>query len=130
MDVELFTQKLSGAGKPEGDAHRATYTERDVIHSALAWNGSRFALAWLAASANGAEDCHVSTCNVQVHVTELDDGGAPASTAVKLSDDPNPSSNLALAWDGGGWTAVWQLPRYQRQQIFYGRMTCDPADNR
>jgi hypothetical protein len=124
-DIEIYTRKLDGSGTPVGEANRITWTTSDVFDSALAFNGSCFSVAWLCTRANGADEPVVETAEPQVFAGLLDENGALSAVPVLLSNDPNNCNNLQISWDGGGWTAVWELPRDMRNQIFYGRMTCE-----
>jgi len=67
----------------------------------------------------------MSSCQRQVFATALAADGSPRSTAVLLSDDPNRCRDIDISWDGSGWTAVWELWRNLRYQVFWGRMVCD-----
>ena len=125
-DYEIFTRMLDGNGVPVAEAHQATWTTTDIFSSAVASStGDTFALAWSATKDNGESECLVSTCHTQVLATLLDENGRVMSRPVMLSEDPNPVGQFDLAFDGTGWTAVYELPRLGRKQVFYGRMVCD-----
>ncbi len=124
-DLEAYARKIDANGAPIGDQHRLTWTPSDVMSSAIAWSGSEYAVAWLSPKANGASECVNESCYAQVFATLLDSDGAIGAEPVLLSDDPNMTSNLSLTWDGGGFTAIYELPRFQRRQVFFSRMTCD-----
>ncbi len=124
-DIEVFTRKLDGNGSVIGEPHQVTWTKTDVTRSDIAWSGSSFALSWLSSKANGEDDCIVKTCDEQVLAAMLDSVGKVSTDSVALSNDLNEASQLVLAWDGSGWTAVYELSRLNRQQAFYGRMTCN-----
>ncbi len=130
VDQEVFTRKLDSAGTPIGEPRRITWTPQNVQDSVPAWDGTTYALAWLSAYSNGADECTVESCDIEVFTTLLDQNGALASEPVRLSKDPNSCQDMDVSWDGSGFTAVWALPRGLqiedfRYQVFYGRMTCD-----
>ena len=124
-DLEIFSRPLDINGVPTGDVNRITFTTVDADSPAVAWNGSSYAVAWISSLANGEERCAHADCNAQVFAAQLGEDGALSATPVQLSDDPNPASELELSWDGSGWTAVFELVRLRRQQVFLGRMVCD-----
>jgi hypothetical protein len=130
VDQEVFTRKLDSTGTPIGEPLRITWTPQNVQDSVPAWDGTTYALAWLSAYSNGADECTVESCDIEVFTTLLDPNGALASEPVRLSNDPNSCQDMDVSWDGSGFTAVWTLPRGLqiedfRFQVFYGRMTCD-----
>ncbi len=120
-DHEVFTMKLNSVGTPVGQRHRITWTTSDVNHSAIAWNEiqSRYGISWQSSLANGSDDPFPSP---QVFVSVLDNDGKLASVPVKVSDDPNPGTEMILAADGSGWTAAWQVIGAGRKRVFIGRM--------
>ncbi len=124
-DLEVFTKKLNMNGNPVGEANRITWTKVDSDGSSIASNGSTYAIAWISSQANGKDRCPTKECNEQVFAALLDEDGALSTTPIRLTNDPNPAGSLAFSWDGAGWTALWELTRNQRQQVFYGRMVCD-----
>jgi hypothetical protein len=130
VDQEVFTGKLDLEGVPLGEPRRITWTPKNVRYSVPGWNGTTYGLAWLSTHSNGADDCTVESCDIQVFSTLLDADGALASEQVRLSNDPNSCQDMDMSWDGRGFTAVWTLPRGQqivdfRYQVFFGRMLCD-----
>ncbi|MDJ0762945.1 MAG: hypothetical protein QNJ97_08155 [Myxococcota bacterium] len=125
LDFEVYTRRLSGSGVPFDAVNRVSWTTSNVYDPSLAWNGTSYAIAWLSPHANGDQECAVSSCDQQVFASILDAEGAITSVPVQISEDPNPANHLAFSWDGSGWTALWELPRNYRYQIFYGRMVCE-----
>ena len=124
-DYEIFLRKLDKNGIPIDAERQATWSLSDNISSAMAWNGDTFAMAWQSTKNNGTEDCLVDSCNNQILAALFDENGDIQSAPVRLSNDPNPVGDFDVAWDGSGWTALYELPRFERRQIFYGRMVCD-----
>ncbi|MBW2276037.1 MAG: hypothetical protein JRF63_01015 [Deltaproteobacteria bacterium] len=124
-DFEIYTRKLDSTGAPVGEPNRATWTTLDAEHPVTAWNGETFALLYVSPEANGTGDCTHSSCNQQAFVALLDADGMIASTELRLSDNPNDCREPDLVWDGSGWFAVWELRQDMRQQVYYGRMTCE-----
>jgi len=124
-DYEVFSRLLTGTGAPLGEANRLTWTISDESGAVAAWDGTSYGVFWLGNRANGTEACVDTNCEDQAFVSVLDADGALASVPVLLSDNANPSSNGDLAWDGSGWTAVWEVRRDMRQQVFRGRLTCE-----
>jgi hypothetical protein len=134
-DLELFTRRIDPDGALLGTSRRITWTPDDVAakESALAWDGTHYGMVWLSSHENGESECKVPACKHQVFGALLDGDGALASEPASLSkDEPNSASEVSLAWDGNGFTAIWELPRGVtvdtfRRQAFYGRMQClDP----
>ncbi|MBW2531718.1 MAG: hypothetical protein JRI55_09570 [Deltaproteobacteria bacterium] len=125
-DFEVFTQMITPEGEASGVAQRITWTAQHVMESEIAHLGGSWAVAWLSPVPFGPdEDCVFEGCNPQVFATILDASGNVDSMPVLLSENPNTCANLALAGDGEGWTAAWQLRQNMRQQIRYGRMLCN-----
>ena len=124
-DYDVYSIALDGSGAPIGDEQRITWTDRDVLYATPVWDGERFAVAWLGDRADGADECAVDSCNDQVFITALDAAGAPRARAVRVSDNPNDSSVADITWHPGGYTAVFEVRRNMRQQVFYGTILCD-----
>jgi hypothetical protein len=124
-DFEIYTRKLDGTGTPAGDAHRATWTTRDADGPVSAWNGSSFALLYVSPEANGTGTCTHDSCRAQAFFAPLDADGVVAGKELMLSDNPNTCREADLVWDGSGWFAVWELRQDMRQQVYYGRTTCE-----
>jgi hypothetical protein len=124
-DYEVFARLLTSAGAPLGEASRLTWTISDEAGTTASWDGTSYGVFWLGNRANGTEECVDDNCEDQAFASVLDADGALASVPVLLSDNANPSSNGDVAWDGSGWTAVWEVRRDMRQQVFRGRMTCE-----
>jgi hypothetical protein len=124
-EMEVFTRKVGASGAPSAPAIRATWVKGDVSQSVPAWDGARYALAWLSPRDNGTDKCAETSCEDQVFVNMLDGDGIPISKAVRLSDNPNVCVDLAFAWDGGGFAAAWELRRDMRWQIYWGRAICE-----
>lgn len=125
VDYELYTRQLNGNGIPVGEVHQATWTTTDIFSSVVSFGGGGFALAWISTKKNGESNCLVNSCKGQVLAALLEKNGEVASLPVVLSDDPNPVSQFDFSFDGRGWTALYELPRMGRKQVFYGRMVCD-----
>jgi hypothetical protein len=124
-DYEVFSRLLTGAGAPLDEANRLTWTISDESDATVAWGGASYGVFWNGNRASGTEECVDPNCEDQAFASVLDADGALASVPVLLSDNANPSSNGELAWDGSGWTAVWEVRRDLRQQVFRGRMECE-----
>jgi hypothetical protein len=122
-DFEIFTVKLDPNGVQVGPLNRVTWTESNVMESVLAWDAtqSRYAIAWASTMANGDSD---AMGNAQVFTSVLDNTGRLASNPVQLSDNPNTCSQVALSWDKGGWTSIWEQQGNARKQLVLGRMKC------
>jgi hypothetical protein len=124
-DFEVFSQLLDSGGALVGSPNRLTWTTTDADGAVPAWNGSAFAVVWQCDRANGADACENEDCTAQLYGSVLDAQGALASVPTLLSDNANPSSNAEIAWDGAGWTALWEVRRNMRQQVYRGRFTCE-----
>jgi len=124
-DFEIYTLLLDASGTPTGEANRATWTTRHAGSPVAAWDGSTYALLYVSPEANGTGDCTHSSCQPQAFAVLLDADGIVASKELRLSDNPNDSSEPDLVWDGTGWFAVWELRQDMRQQVYYGRMICE-----
>jgi hypothetical protein len=124
MDTEIYVQPLDAEGEPILEPHRATWTSTDVVWADISGSGSAFAMAWANERKNGEEECVREECSEQIFAALIGEDGAPASAPVMLSNDPNESRRVELAWDGEGWTAVWETMRLNRWQVFYGQMVC------
>ena len=124
---EIFLHPLDETGTPVGDTQRGTWCFDSVSASDLAWNGETYALVWEAGKVNGIDECAVaaSTCKPQVFAALVDTEGEVTTASVRFSDDPNQSQLSRIAWDGVGWTVVWQTWGNLRWRVFYGQMVCD-----
>jgi len=124
-DFEVFSHLLTGTGALLGEPNRLTWTISDESGAVPAWDGDTYAVLWFGNRANGTEECVDSNCEDQAFASVLDANGAMASVPVLLSNNPNPSSNGDLAFDGSGWTTAFEVRRNARQQVFRGRMECE-----
>ncbi|MCK9459980.1 MAG: hypothetical protein M0R80_10110 [Proteobacteria bacterium] len=124
-DYEVFSHLLTGTGALLGEPNRLTWTISDESFPVPAWSGARYGVLWFGNRANGTLECVDSNCEDQAFASVLDADGAMASVPVLLSNNPNPSSNGDLAFDGSGWTAAFELRRNARQQVYRGRMECE-----
>ncbi len=123
-DLDLFLRPLDDQGEPVLEPERATWTPTDIFWADVAWGESSYAIAWASKIANGENDCVREECNSQIFAALLGGDGAPTSAPVMLSDDPNESRRVELAWDKEGWTAVWEKRGLNRWQMMYGEMIC------
>jgi hypothetical protein len=132
VDMELYVRPLHSDGEPVSTAQRATWTPGAILSADVAYGLDSFAVAWTSHTANGAEECAISSsCPDQVFAAPIDEDGALSGQPVMLSNDKNRCANVELSWDGLGWTAVWESNRtvvsgtvQRRWQLFYGQMVC------
>jgi len=124
-DYEVYSQLLDANGAPTGSKNRLTWTTTDARGAIPAWNGSTYGVVWESDRANGSSSCVESNCRNQLFGSVLDAQGQLASEPILLSNNANDSSNAALAWDGAGWSALWEVRRELRQEVYRGRFICE-----
>lgn len=124
-ETQILVRALNAEGEVSGDIQQATWTE-GVGAPAVAALDDTYAVAWTSAYEKGSDECAVPDwCASQIFVAIVDEHGQAAAEPVRLSEDANDSSNAMIAWDGVGWTAVWQTERTYRTRLFFGQITCE-----
>lgn len=122
---QILMRTLDAFGEVAGEVQQATWAN-NVGNPAVAAHDDIYAVAWSATHDNGEEKCAVPDwCAEQIFAAIVDADGHSAAAAVRLSEDPNESRNMQIAWDGVGLTAVWETWRLNRWQLFFGQMTCE-----
>ena len=122
--TEVAARLLDADGAFDGEIRRLTWASSVNSISAAA-SDEGYAVAFTSAGLDGAPSCAVDSCNDQVFVTLIDPDGTVRSNPVQITADPNRSTAVRLAWDGLGWTAVWQTWGKERWRPFYGQVTCE-----
>lgn len=124
-DYEIMARSVSDAGEL-GQTQRLSFTTTDVGEPAVAWNTEQALVTWTSARPSGSEKCSVASCNAQIQAVLVSLEGSLTAAELTVSDDANDQTRPVVAWDGGGWTIAWEARRNLRQEVFYGRITCDP----
>jgi hypothetical protein len=125
IGLEIFSGLLGSTGQLQGSPKQVTWTGETVGDLEIAADEKNIVLVWTSTKGFGGEGCAVQECNPQVFGALLDSNAKLASLPTQLSDDPNSCSGVKVAWDGDGWTAVWQVRRDMAETVFYNRMVCD-----
>ncbi len=123
--TQVMVRALDVSGKPAGPQQQATWSMNVGAPAVTTWDDG-YAIAWTATHADGEADCAVPDwCAKQVFAARLDAKGNVVTKAVRLTEDPNESRNVQIAYDGNGLTAVYETWRRNRWQLYYSQMTCE-----
>ena len=122
--TEVAARLLDADGSPSGEIRRLSWAST-VSNVSAAANDDGYAVTFTSAGLDDEADCAVPSCADQVFVTLVDADGTVRSNPVQITEDPNDSKTVRLAWDGLGWTAVWLTWGDLRWRLFYGQVTCE-----
>jgi len=85
---------------------------------ALAWSGSHVGLVWGATGGDGDE-------SFAVRFARVEPDGDPLGDAITVRDGLFGSTDVDVAWTGGGWAATWKDYAFMLGEVYVSRIGPD-----
>ncbi len=117
-NVDVLFARLGADGRIVGDVvgvaeQATTSTAPDVV-----WNGNGYALAW--------QDTRDG--NAEIYVARLSAGGQRVGDDMRVTDDPRPSLDPSLVWNGAGYGVSWYDRRDGNDEIYFAHLSAAGAN--
>jgi hypothetical protein len=115
---EIYFNRLDVAGAKVGPDVRVSTGEQNSQRPALAWTGTGYGVAWQ----DRRDD------NWEIYFALLDAAGSKIGVDLRVTDDPQPSTDPSVVWTGSEYGVCWVDRRDGQDEVYFARI--DAAGNK